>query len=622
MERKRPLSSGHQLRAAAEEVSQETVRQRNLLRRFWQTAPLFWSSASTASASWSLSIGLVLTIVLLVGAAYAMNTWNRAMFDGLQNRNVAAVSLLSLIYFGILLGSVSLGMIQTYLRMALQRRWRAWLNGQLIDRWLAQGRYYQLNLLAGDHANPEYRIADDVRIATDSPVDFVCGIAQALLSAVTFIAVLWTIGGALDLNILGIPFHVPGFLVIAAAVYASIASGSMVLIGRRFVRVSENKNQAEAEYRYTITRLRDNGESIALIRGEPEERAGLDRSLKKVLSAWRQIAAQNMKTTAVSQTSSYIAPVLPVILCAPKFLDGSMSLGEVMQAASAFTIVQGAFNWLVDNYPKMADWTASARRVASLMVALDALEEAEKSVEGGRIVVDRDGDGPALRLRDLSVRLNDGTAVVGDTDVAVERGERVLIAGESGSGKSTLVRAIAGLWPWGGGTIEVRKGAKLFLLPQRPYVPIGSLRRAASYPDAPDCRTSEEISEAFKRVGLDHLTERLDEEGPWDQTLSGGEKQRLAFARILLHNPDIVVLDEATSALDPKSQQKLMELLVDREGMTLLSVGHRPELEPFHTRKIELARRRGGARLVRDVELVEPLRASLWRKLRQVLTVR
>ena len=614
--------SGHQTGAAAEEASQETFRQRNLLRRFWRTAPLFWTSAPTASASWSLSIGLALTIVLLVGAAYAMNTWNRAMFDGLQNRNVASVTLLSAIYFVILVGSVSLGIVQVYLRMALQRRWRAWLNGQLIDRWLAQGRYYQLNLLRGDHANPEYRIADDVRIATDSPVDFVSGITQALLSAVTFIAVLWTIGGALDLNVLGMPLHIPGFLVVAAAVYASIASGSMVLIGRRFVRVSENKNQAEAEYRYTITRLRDNGESIALIRGEPEERAGLDRSLKKVLSAWRQIAAQNMKTTAVSQTSAYIAPVLPVILCAPKFLDGSMSLGEVMQAASAFTIVQGAFNWLVDNYPKMADWTASARRVASLMVALDALEEAETSDQGGRIVVDRDAEGPALRLRDLSVRLNDGTAVVGDTDVAVQPGERVLIAGESGSGKSTLVRAIAGLWPWGGGSIEVKQGAKLFLLPQRPYVPIGSLRRAASYPDTSESRTLDEIKEAFKRVGLDHLTERLDEEGPWDQTLSGGEKQRLAFARILLHNPDIVVLDEATSALDPRSQQQLMELLVDREGMTLLSVGHRPELEPFHTRKIELARRRGGAQLVRDVELVEPVRTALWRRLRQILTAR
>jgi putative ATP-binding cassette transporter len=502
--------------------------------------------------------------------------------------------------------------------MAIQRRWRAWVNDQLVDRWLNNGRYYQLNLVKGDHANPEYRIADDVRIATESPVDFVSGVTHALLSAATFIVVLWTIGGALDVTVAGLQLHIPGFLVIAALAYALLASGAMILVGRRFVSASESKNQSEAEYRYLLTRLRENGESIALIQGEEEERAGLGRSLRKVLSAWRDIAVQTMKTTSVSQTSGFIAPVLPIILCAPKFLDGSMSLGQVMQAASAFTIVQGAFNWLVDNYPKLADWTASARRAASLMVSLDALEEAEVGDAVGRIAVNREADGPALRLRDLSVTLDDGTAVVGETDVAIEPGERVLIAGESGTGKSTLVRAIAGLWPWGGGSIEVKKGAKMFLLPQRPYVPVGTLRRAATYPDAPESRSLEQVADAFKRVGLGHLTDKLDEEGPWDQTLSGGEKQRLAFARILLHSPDIVVLDEATAALDPASQIKLMELVADRPETTLLSVGHRPELEAFHTRKIELERRGEGAKLVRDVDLpTEPALRTLWRWMRR-----
>lgn len=599
-----------------EEAPDERTRQRNLLRRFWKTAGLFWSRGSPAAA-WRLSAGLLFIILLLLGASYAMNAWNRSMFDSLQNRNVDAVAWLSIIYFVILAVSVIVSIIQVYVRMTLQRRWRAWLNDQLVDRWIEHGRYYQLNLVKGDHANPEYRIADDVRIATIS-VDFVSGITQAFLSAATFIVVLWAIGGALDVNVGGFQLHIPGFLVIAALIYAVLASTSMVLIGSKFVQASENKNQTEAEYRYAITRLRDNGESIALIRGEEEERAGLDRSFKSVLRAWRDITFQTMKTTAVSQTSTYIAPVLPIILCAPKFLDGSMSLGQVMQAASAFTIVQGAFNWLVDNYPKMADWTASARRVASLMVALDALQEAETADAGGRITINREGEGPALHLQDLSVRLNDGTAVVGDTDVAIAPGERVLIAGELGSGKSTLVRAIAGLWPWGGGSIEVKRNAKMFLLPQRPYVPTGTLRRAATYPEAPETREVADIADAFKQVGLEHLVDKIDEEGLWDQTLSGGEKQRLAFARILLHNPDIVVLDEATAALDPKSQVKLMELLVNREGMTVVSVGHRPELEVFHTRKIELARRAGGAKLVRDVELLEPAHRALWRHLRRL----
>src|SRR5262249_18813030 len=350
---------------------------RHLLARFWGTASLFWSPAASSGAlAWSG--GLLLVIVLLVGAAYAMNLWNRAIFDGLQTMDASAVARLSILYFLLLAISVGLSIAQTYLRMALQRRWRAWLNDRLVDRWTSHGRYYQLNLVRGDHANPEYRIAHDVRIATESPIDFVGGITQALLSAITFIAVLWTIGGALDVKFVGVDLHIPGFLVVAAVLYAVIASGAMVRIGRRFVRVSETKNQSEAEYRYVLTRLRENGESIALIRGEDEERAGVARSLRRVMVSWAAVAAQTMKTTLVSQTSSYLAPVLPVILCAPKFLDGSMSLGEVMQAASAFTIVQAAFNWLVDNYPKMADWTASARRVASLMAALDDLEHAEK----------------------------------------------------------------------------------------------------------------------------------------------------------------------------------------------------------------------------------------------------
>ena len=230
-----------------------------------------------------------------------------------------------------------------------------------------------------------------------------------------------------------------------------------------------------------LTRLRENGESIAILGGEEEERNGVDKALAKVLHSWRDICVQTMRTTIVSQTSSYVSGVLPILLCAPKFLDGSMTLGEVMQAASAFTIVQTAFSWLVDNYPRLSDWTASASRVASLMVSLDGLERAEKG-EGFAHIERSSAQGVALRLRDLSVTLDDGTAVVKDAEVAIEPGERVLVAGESGTGKSTLVRAISGLWPWGEGTVQIQKGAKMFLMPQKAYVPTGTLHRAATYP--------------------------------------------------------------------------------------------------------------------------------------------
>ncbi|MBX9824915.1 MAG: ABC transporter ATP-binding protein/permease [Xanthobacteraceae bacterium] len=589
-----------------DDADTEDLRRRYLLRRFWHTALRFWTTPGYRIA-WLLSVALLAIVLLNLAAAYAMNVWNRSIFDALEKKDAGTVLYLSLLYFAILAVSVSVAVAQVYARMTIQRRWRKWLTDSLVVRWLKSGRYYQLNLVSGDHKNPEYRIADDVRIATESPVDFVTGVTQALLSAATFIVVLWTIGGALSFSAGGMDVTIPGFLVIAAVLYAVIASTAMLLIGRRFVSVSENKNQSEAELRYVLTRLRENGESIALIQGEAEERAGVDRALHKVLQTWRSICRQHMKTTVVSSMSGFIAPVLPIILCAPKYLAGEMSLGGVMQAASAFTIVQGAFNWLVDNYPRLADWTASARRAASLMVALDALERAEQGDGVGRIERSDEGRGAALRLRDLSVTLDDGTAVLDDTDIAIKPGERVLIAGESGTGKSTLVRAIAGLWPWGGGTIEVRKGAKLMLLPQRPYIPIGTLRRAAVYPDAPEERDLAEVADALRRVGLEHLVDRLDEEAPWDQTLSGGEKQRLAFARIFLHNPDIIILDEATAALDPESQDRLMQHLSRQpESTALVSVGHRPELEAFHNRKVVLERRRGGAKLVSDIKLVTP----------------
>ncbi|MCK1298580.1 MULTISPECIES: ABC transporter ATP-binding protein/permease [unclassified Bradyrhizobium] len=597
----------------------EQARKDYLLTRFWISARGFWGRKGDRLA-WLYSIGLGVLIVLTVGFQYGINVWNRAIFDAIEKREASTVFHLTAVFFPLAIGSILLGVAQVFARMGIQRRWRAWLTASVLTRWLGNGRYYQLNLVSGDHKNPEYRIAEDLRVATDSPVDFLAGVTSALLSAVTFIVVLWTIGGALTVTLAGSSVTIPGFLVIAAMLYAGIASGSILVIGRQFVQVSEDKNQAEADFRYTLTRVRENGESIALLGGEEEERDGIDRNFTNVLRQWARLAGQHMRTTLVSQGSSLVAPVVPLLLCAPKFLDGSMTLGQVMQAASAFTIVQSAFGWLVDNYPRLADWNACARRIASLMMSLDGLERAEQGDGIGRIKRGETSNDAMLELNDLSVTLDDGTAVVGETEVVVEAGERLLVAGESGTGKSTLVRAIAGLWPWGGGSVNFHPDRRLFMLPQRPYVPSGSLRRAVAYPGAEDDWTVEEIGEALHKVGLDHLKEKIEEDAPWDQTLSGGEKQRLAFARLLLHSPDIVVLDEATSALDEKSQDKMMKMITDElPKATIVSVAHRVELEAFHSRKIVLERRKGGAKLVSDIELIprKGKRKLLGRFLRQ-----
>ncbi|ANV25665.1 ABC transporter ATP-binding protein/permease [Agrobacterium pusense] len=582
----------------------EKARKKYLLKRFWFSARGFWSRRGDGLA-WPFSIGLLVMIGINVAFQYGVNVWNRGIFDAIEKRDASTVYFLASIFPPLVLGSVLIVTSQVYVRMRIQRRWRSWLTKVLVSRWIANGRYYQLNLIDGDHQNPEARLSEDMRIATEAPVDFVAGVIAAFVSASTFIVVLWTIGGALTLPIGGVWITIPGFLVVAAVIYALITSSSIAWIGRNFVKVSEVKNQLEAEFRYTLTRVRENGESIALLGGEEEERSDLDSRFRNVRHQWKRMAQQYMRTTVVSHGSMLIAPVVPVLLCAPKFLDGSMSLGQVMQAASAFTIVQSAFGWLVDNYPRLADWNACARRVASLMMSLDGLERAEQSDTLGRIVRGETEGETMLSLKDVSVSLGDGTAVVKETDVEIGPGERVLVAGESGSGKSTLVRAIAGLWPWGGGSVNFRAGSRLFMLPQRPYIPSGTLRRAVCYPQAAESWTAEEIGAALDKVGLGHLKDKVEEEAPWDQTLSGGEKQRLTFARLLLNDPDIIVMDEATAALDEKSQDRMMQTVIDElPDATIISVAHRAELEAFHSRKITLERREGGAKLVSDIHLI------------------
>src|ERR1700738_2149542 len=438
----------------------EQIRRDYLLKRFWISAKGFWGAAGGRLA-WVLTGGLLVLIILQLSFQYGINLWNRAIFDAIEKRDAAVVLHLTAVFFPLAIGSVLLGVVQVYTRMGIQRRWRAWLTSSVISRWLKNGRYYQLNLVGGDHQNPEYRIAEDLRIATASPVDFAAGVSSAFLSATTLIVVLWTIGGALTITLGGSTLTIPGFLVIAAILYAAIASGSILVIGRRFVQISEDKNQAEAEFRYTLTRVRENGESIALLGGEQEERDGIDKTFSNVLRQWARLAGQHMRTTLVSQGSSLIAPVVPLLLCAPKFLDGSMTLGKVMQGASAFTIVQTAFGWLVDNYPRLADWNACARRIASLMMSLDGLERAERGDGIGRIQRGETEGEAILSLKELSVTLDDGTAVVRAAEVVIEPGERLLVAGESGTGKSTLVRAIAGLWPWGGGSVNFHPERRL-----------------------------------------------------------------------------------------------------------------------------------------------------------------
>ena len=582
------------------------MQKAGFLTSFWALAKPYWVSERRTKGL----LLLVAVVGLSLGAVYLevqFNTWNKDFYNALEKKDqpefygqLWRFTYLALIWIMVMV-------YRLYLQQMLYIEWRSWLNSHVLDRWLKNGRYYQLNLIKGDHSTPEYRVADDLRVSVDAPVDLVLGVFAAVISALTFIGVLWFIGGELEVPIGDWTLRIPGFLVIAAVIYSALASGAMVYIARGFVPLAENKNQAEADYRYALTRLRENGESIALLGGDAEERATLESSFAMVRRRWRELMMQSIRTTVIAGTSNGFAPVIPILLCAPKYVAGTMTLGQMMQAASAFVTVQVAFNWIVENYPRLADWTASAHRLASLLVSLDRLEDAETS-EADRITRKRAEDG-ALRLRDVCVTLDDGNAVVNEADIEITPGEKVLVVGESGTGKSMLVRAIAGLWPWGSGEILVAD-AGLFLMPQQPYVPLGTLRHAATYPLSTDGIEDGMVRKTIEEVGLGHFLDRLDEDAEWGNVLSAGEKQRLTFARVLLQRPDVIVMDEATAALDPLSQGELMQLVLERlPRATIVSVAHRVELEAYHTRKLVLEYRPEGARLVGE----DPLRRALGR---------
>ncbi|MDR6872501.1 putative ATP-binding cassette transporter [Bosea sp. BE125] len=587
-----------------------SVPKRSRMSRFFVTALKFWTGKARLRA-WGLTIVVLVFVAAQIATAVGINAWNRLFFDALEKRDVAAVwSTVAWLPLLIAVSALTLSAL-VISRMLLQMRWRENLTRRIAGWWIADQRYYRMQFTAKEQSAPEYRIAEDVRLAVEPLVEFAIGLISAAVTAATFATILWHVAGSAHFVLGGADIVIPSYMAIAAILYAIIASLAAYVAGRPLVGRISVKNEAEAQFRAEMTRLRENAESIALIRGDADERTSVGENYGRVVAAWLGVIRQQGVIALVLNTNGALFPIVPLLLIAPKYLSGEVTLGAVMQVVAAFSAVQAALIWFVDNFVRLAEWFASVARVDELQEALEALDVGT-IMEGETQISLGESDDGAIHIENLSIAHSNGRVVIADASVVIELGEKVLIVGESGSGKSTLIRALAGLWPWGSGRIEVPRGKSIAFVPQKPYLPMGSFRTVLLYPQADAPVPDDVVIAAMKRCGLAYLAKRLDDEDRWDQILSGGERQRVAFTRLLIQKPDIVIMDEATSALDEDSQNTLLGLFEDELAhVTVISVGHRSGLEEFHDRKITLEKRLAGAHLSS-----RRLGKSLWRLFR------
>ncbi|TMJ70032.1 MAG: ABC transporter ATP-binding protein/permease [Alphaproteobacteria bacterium] len=557
---------------------------------FGRFAGGFWRGA-TAFRAWALTLGLAAFLILSTAATVALNHWNRWFFDSLEARDVGGLTHAVLV-FAVIIGfmaAIGVGIVLT--RETLQVDWRAWIVKHLVDRWLSRQRFYHLNVTGKEPPNPEYRISDDTRWATEPLVDLGIGLVLAVVGAAAFISILWTVGGSytLELGSLG-PVTIPAYMVIAALAYGIIASGLMMWVGAPLVGFVGRKNEAEGYFRFAMMRIRDNAESVALMNGARYEQAVLGRFYETVVARWMAIVWQHGHLTWITNASGPMIPIIPLLFAAPKYISGELTLGQVTQLAAAFVQVQIAISWVVDNYNRVAEWYASARRVMDIVDACDAIDP---QIEATSPTPTRPtaAQGATLRLSDFEIGDGTGRPLLSGADLSAGPGEAVHVHGDSSTGKSTLVRVLAGLWPVARGGLTLPDRSEVMITPQKSYLPLGSLKGALLYPNPTLQMSDDRLRAALDKVDLGALGGRLDEVARWDQVLSNGERQRLAMARLLIHEPRVIILDDALSALDESAQAAILaRLRSELPDATIVSLAQRPAPAGVHDRQLVLER--------------------------------
>ncbi len=544
-------------------------------RRTWAMITPYWRSEEKGRA-WLLLAAVTALSLFSVAISVWINHWYKDFYNALEKKDTAAFWQL-IVYFGGIAAVAILGAVyRLYLTQMLTIRWRAWLTEKHFARWLAHKNHYQLEQ-GGYTDNPDQRISEDLNTFTSSTLSLGLGLLRNVVSLVSFSIILWGVSGSIE--VFGLT--IPGYMFWCALLYAAVGSWLTHLIGRRLIGLSNQQQRFEADLRFSMVRVRENAESIALYNGEPNERQRLSTRFGKVWHNFWDIMKVSKRLTFFTAGYSQIAIIFPFIVAAPRYFTGKIELGELMQINSAFGNVQENFSWFINAYSELASWRATSDRLLSFQQAMSDNEQRAPAI-------DVRPEGEHLVIKNLGMDLADGRHLLTDADMTVEPGQRVMLSGRSGSGKSTLLRAMGHLWPAGHGSIRLPATRYLFL-PQKPYLPIGTLKAVLSYPQDDSVYPSERYAQVLETCRLPHLVSRLDEANHWQRMLSPGEQQRLAFARALLFAPQWLYMDEATSAMDEEDEATLYQALIDElPGLSIVSVGHRSSLKRFHERHVRI----------------------------------
>jgi len=524
------------------------------------------------------------------------NYWNNDFYTALQKKDWQTFAYQMFVVFSWIAAlSIITTVYQLYFAQWLQIRWRNWLTHKYIDEWMSKGTHYRMRLAGNPADNPDQRISEDADRFTDGVLTIGVALLGQIVTLVTFIFILWSLSSTAPLIIFGESYAIPGYLVWLALGYAVLGTLVTHWIGKPLVALNFQQQRYEADFRFALVRLRENGEEVALLRGEPAERVGLYDRFGSVISNFYQIMSRTKKLTFLTAGYAQLAIIFPFILISPLYFAGTIELGGLTQVASAFGTVQGALSFFVTAYSTLATWKAVVDRLDGFEDAIAAskvLEQAGPKLEDDR--TDRD-----LVIEGLVVQLPDGREILDVPQLTLNPRDRVLLTGPSGSGKSSLFRALGGIWPFGNGAVHIPAGSNLLILPQDAYMPLGSLRTALAYPRDPETLDSEAASEVLAAVGLSRLASQLDIDANWGNRLSGGEQQRIAIARAILAGPDWLLLDEATSALDEKAETTVYNLIRERlPRTTVVSIGHRSSLTALHDRFLELVENGGGGHIL------------------------